>query len=418
MAEAEQLGVWLDGIRVAELSRSKAGGINCLYSDEALERWPQNSPLLSCSLPLGARRMEALAFCRGLLPEGRALQALAHDAELATSDTFGLIERYGRDVAGALVIGAEPPDEERYGVEEYSEESLREAVEDLEEHPLGSHEDSELSLAGLQDKLLLVKLADGSWGRPLRGRPSTHILKRDDARFGGLIEAEAECMRLASAAGLSDVEVGLETLGDARCLIVSRFDRTVDGEEVRRIHQEDLCQALGIDPSEAKGRAKYERAGGPTLRKAAGLLDSYAADPEAELDRLLAATTFTVLIGNADAHGKNLALLHPEPERIELAPLYDTVPTVLWPKLRSDAAMSIGAQVSLPDVGFKDLLREARIWRHPEDRSREVVRSTISAVVEAVGNEVIRTRSPLAKQIRGRAKGLLAEDKRLGSGVG
>jgi serine/threonine-protein kinase HipA len=418
MADTEQLGVWLDGVQVAALSKTKAGGISCLYSEEALERWPQNSPLLSCSLPLGVRRMEALAFCRGLLPEGRALQALAHDAELATSDTFGLIERYGRDVAGALVIGAEPPDEERYGVEEYSEESLREAVEDLEEHPLGSHEDSELSLAGLQDKLLLVKLSDGSWGRPLRGRPSTHILKRDDARFSGLIEAEADCMRLASAAGLSDVEVGLQTLGDERCLIVSRFDRTVDGEQVRRIHQEDLCQALGIDPSENKGRAKYERAGGPTLRQAAGLLDSYAADPEAELDRLLAASAFTVLIGNADAHGKNLALLHPEPERIELAPLYDTVPTVLWPRLRTDAAMSIGAQPSLPDVGLADLLREARIWRHPEERSREVVRSTISAVLEAIAAEVITARSPVAKHVKQRAKGLLREERKLGSGAG
>jgi serine/threonine-protein kinase HipA len=359
--------------------------------------------------------MEALAFCRGLLPEGRALQTLAHNAELATSDTFGLIERYGRDVAGALVIGAEPPDEARYGVEEYSEESLQEAVEDLDEHPLGAHDDSELSLAGLQDKLLLVRLSDGCWGRPLRGRPSTHILKLDDGRFPGLIEAEAECMRLASAVGLSRVEVELQTLGEQKCLIVSRFDRSVVDGEVNRIHQEDLCQALGIDPSSAQGRAKYERAGGPTLKRAAELLDSYGADPEAELDRLLEATTFTVLIGNADAHGKNLALLHPEPDRVELAPLYDTVPTILWPKLRTDAAMSIGAQVSLPDVGLGELLREARIWRHPEGRSQEVVHSTLVKLTEALEDEVVPSKSPLAKHVQRRTKGLLAEYKKLSS---
>jgi serine/threonine-protein kinase HipA len=406
MTDAEQLGVWLDGVRVAEFSKSKDGGISCAYNEEALERWPQNSPLLSCSLPLGARRMEALAFCRGLLPEGRALQTLAHQAGLATNDTFGLIARYGRDVAGALVIAAEPPDEERYGVEEYSDQRLQEAVEDLDEHPLGSHDDSELSLAGLQDKLLLVKQPGGGWGRPLHGRPSTHILKLDDARRPGLIEAEAECLRLAAAAGLGDVEVELQTLGEQRCLIVSRFDRALEDGEIGRIHQEDLCQTLGIDPSDAKGRAKYEAAGGPSLKEAAGLLDSYAADPEAELDQLLAAITFTVLIGNADAHGKNLALLHPEPERIELAPLYDTVPTVLWPKLRTDAAMSIGAQVSLPAVGLKDLVREARIWRHPEERSVDVIRATIERVLEAVEGGVVPGDSQVAKHIGKRAKGL------------
>ncbi len=412
MAKAERLGVWLDGVRVAELSQSRTGGTSCIYSEEALERWPQNSPLLSCSLPLGTRHMDALAFCRGLLPEGRALQTLAHNAGLATSDTFGLIERYGRDVAGALVIGAEPPNEERYGIERYSGESLRAAIEDLDEHPLGAHDDSELSLAGLQDKLLLVKLPDGSWGRPQRGCPSTHILKLDDARYPGLIEAEAECLRLASAAGLSEIEVETQTLGEQRCLIVSRFDRAVEGGETSRIHQEDLCQALGIDPSDAEGRAKYASAGGPTLRQAAELLDSYAADPGAELDRLLATTTFTVLIGNADAHGKNLALLHPEPERIELAPLYDTVPTTLWPRLRTDAAMPIGAQISLPDVGLEDLVREARIWRHPEDRSREVIRATSTVVLDAVRDGVIPGNSAVAKYVRKRAQGLLAQGRR------
>lgn len=56
------------------------------------------------------------------------------------------------------------------------------------------------------------------------------------------------------------------------------------------------------------------------------------------MSRLLGAATFTVLIGNADAHGKNVALLHPSPDRVALAPLYDMVPTVFWPTLRKRAA--------------------------------------------------------------------------------
>jgi serine/threonine-protein kinase HipA len=128
---------------------------------------------------------------------------------------------------------------------------------------------------------------------------------------------------------------------------------------------------------------------------------------EAQLDRLVAIVTFTVLIGNADAHGKNVAFLHPEPGRIELAPLYDTVPTVLWPKLRREAAMSIGAQVSLPDVTLADIVREARMWRHPADRAEEAARGTIATVTSALDQEVIERGSAVAKFVTKRARQLL-----------
>lgn len=405
---AESLGVWLDGVRVADLERRAAPGIACRYTKEALDLWPQNSPVLSCDLPLGPRPRDALAFCRGLLPEGNALLAMAQRARLAADDTFGLLARYGRDVAGALIVAPEAPDERRFGVEPYSAEGLEEAIDELDDHPLGVYDDSELSLAGLQDKLLLVELEGDGWGRPLRGRPSTHILKRDDPRHPGLVEAEAQCLALAGAAGLTGIEVRLETIGDSACLIVSRFDRAVGPDGLRRIHQEDLCQALGIDPENRRRRAKYEWAGGPSFRRAAELLDSYAADPAAELDRLAAIVTFTTLIGNADAHGKNLALLHPAPERVRLAPLYDTVPTALWPRLRREAAMSIGAQVLLADVTMRDILREARAWRHPEDRAHEAALSTVAAVTEGIEREAIPPDSAVARFVRRRAAELTA----------
>lgn len=400
---ARILGVWMDGLRVAELRNGPGHSIRCAYSDEALQRWPRNSPLISCSLPLGPKPLEASAFCKGLLPEGRALQTLADQAGLATNDTFGLLARYGRDVAGALVISDEGPEERRFGVEPYTPESLIEQVENLEDHPLGAYDDSELSLAGLQDKLLLVRLEDGSWGRPLRGRPSTHILKVDNLRYPGLIEAEAHCLLLARAVGLSDVEVEVETIGEARCMIVSRFDRHVDREGVRRIHQEDLLQALGIDPDGSKRRAKYEAGGGPRLKNAAQLLDSYAQDPPAQLDRLVAAATFTAVIGNADAHAKNLAFLHRSPGEIELAPLYDTVPTALWPKLRPEAAMAIGGQVTLADVTVSDVVREAAVWPHPRDRAERVARETAEALTQALAENVIPPDSAVAELVAHRA---------------
>ncbi|HET9197938.1 MAG TPA: HipA domain-containing protein [Solirubrobacterales bacterium] len=406
-----RLGVWLDGVRVADLETA-GERIRCRYTEEALERWPLNSPLLSCSLPLDSRPADALPFCVGLLPEGQALQALAQQAALPVTDAFGLLARYGRDVAGALVImpGDDPPDPSEFGVQPYDAAALEGAVAELDDFPLGVHDDSELSLAGIQDKLLLVQLPDGAWGRPTGGRPSTHILKRDDLRYPGLIEAEAHCLLLARSAGLTTVDVELTELASYPCLIVSRYDREVVGtEEVRRIHQEDLCQALAIDPRQNRGRAKYERAGGPSLRQAAQLLGAYAADGQLELDRLIAAVTFAVLIGNSDAHGKNLSLLHPDPENVALAPLYDTVPTALWPRLRTEAAMAIGGQPMLPDVGLADILREAIRWPHPSQRVGRIAGETVEAVLAALEAERIPADGEVAKLISKRGKRLLAK---------
>lgn len=404
----KRLGVWLDDVRVAELEERRWPEIRCRYTQAALQSAPLNSPLLSCSLPLGGGPQDATAFCQGLLPEGQALQAMAARAGVAVNATFELLGRYGRDVAGALVIGTEEPAERQFGTETYNAATLANAIEELDDYPLGVHDDSELSLAGLQDKLLLVRLKDGKWARPLGGCPSTHILKVDDPRHRGLIAAESLCLDLARSAGLTTANSELVQIGGNQCLIISRFDRQIVGGEVRRIHQEDLCQALGVDPVGARGRAKYEDGGGPTLRQTAGLLDAYAVDSRRQLDRLVAAITFTILIGNADAHGKNLALLHSTQENIELAPLYDTVPSALWANLRTKAAMAIGGQVDLSQVSLEDIVREAKTWPHSDKRARKVALDTINKMTNALDSEMIPNDSDVAALVRERAGTLLS----------
>ncbi|HEX3517932.1 MAG TPA: HipA domain-containing protein [Solirubrobacteraceae bacterium] len=384
MAKAEPLGVWLHGIRVADLMARRPWELHCTYTEEALEKWPGLSPVLSCSLPLQARRMNASVFAAGLLPEGQHRQALAQRLGVAANDIHSLLKRFGRDVAGALIIAEQEPPARPGTVIPYDTDSLEQEVLGLPERPLAIHADSELSIAGLQDKLLLVRLPGGGWGRPAHGYPSSHILKVDDPVRPGLVDAEAQCLELAAIVGLTNVQAELETIGEKSCLIVSRFDRRVLPDETGgRIHQEDLCQALARDPEAGMRRGKYQSAGGPSLNEAAELLDRYAQDPREQLDRLLAAATFTVLIGNADAHGKNIALLHPTTEHIELAPLYDTVPTVLWPKLRRQGAMSVSGRYELDAITIADLVEEARSWRHDPRRARLVVTETAAAVLEA-----------------------------------
>ncbi len=407
MAKLEPLGVWLDDVLIATFTAKKPWDLRCVYTEEALGRWPGLSPVLSCSLPLQTARLDASVFSNGLLPEGQHRHVLAQSLGVAANDLYSLLARFGRDVAGALVIGVEEPASRTPAVIEYTPGTLEEEVLGLQDRPLAIHDDSELSIAGLQDKLLLVAMRDGGWGRPAHGYPSTHILKADDPLRPGLVQAESECLLLASKVGLTTVDARVETIGDRLCLIVSRFDRELleDGG-VRRVHQEDLCQALARDPAGGMGRGKYERAGGPSLREAAGLLDRYAASPAEQLDRLLAAATFTVLIGNADAHGKNLALLHPTGEHVELAPLYDTVPTVLWPELRGEGAMTVNGTRELAAVTAKDLVAEAMSWPHEESRARRVVVGTVDAVRAAT--DALDGESPVAVQVRGRSEQMLA----------
>ena len=67
-----------------------------------------------------------------------------------------------------------------------------------------------------------------------------------------------------------------------------------------------------MDAAANRGRAKYQRGGGggPGLHEAAGLLDAYAEDAQAELAQLVSALAFTIAVGNADAHAKNVSFLH------------------------------------------------------------------------------------------------------------
>ena len=385
MVRREPLGVWFEGIRVAELQARRPWDLRCVYSAEALERWPGQVPLLSCSLPLQSRLADASVFASGLLPEGQHRLALAAELKVAAHDTYALLSRFGRDVAGALTISATEPDERVGGVMPYTNEALEAEVADLPNRPLGIHDDSELSIAGLQDKLLLIKLGDGQWGRPIHGLPSTHILKLDDRQRPGLVEAEANCLALARELGLTSVEAHTERIADTLCLVVARFDRRIaeDGT-VTRIHQEDVCQALARDPEAAHGRGKYEDCGGPSFREVAGLLDRYAREPQREIDKLVSVVTFTMLIGNADAHGKNIALLHPAVGEVELAPLYDTVPTALWPRLRKDGAMAVNGRWALAEITVDDVAAEAAGWRFDPARARRVALDTAERLLDAV----------------------------------
>lgn len=108
-----------------------------------------------------------------------------------SQDAIGLLERIGRDVAGAASVGrtrpGDRPDYRRVG----SAADLERLIEELPRRPfLAGEEGVSLSLAGAQEKLP-VAVVDGTIAIPLAGTPSTHILKPDNRHLYGSVHNEA-----------------------------------------------------------------------------------------------------------------------------------------------------------------------------------------------------------------------------------
>ena len=61
---------------------------------------------------------------------------------------------------------------------------------------------------------------------------------------------------------------------------------------------------------------------------------------------------FNLIVGNADAHGKNFSMLYRKGGAC-LAPLYDLLSTVYYPKFTSDLAMKIGKCATLENLEVK-----------------------------------------------------------------
>jgi serine/threonine-protein kinase HipA len=313
---------------------------------------------LSVSLPLrAAPHVGAVArnwFCN-LLPEGAVRQAIAERLRIPADDDFELLAAIGGECAGAVSL--QPP-EPRPLPPDHGELDLDTALylqgDDAGEAAWAmAGAPQRLSLAGAQDKLAVVVAADGRLRLPRAGEPSSHILKPDSRRFPGIRDAEALGLALARDIGLQAASARLLEVMGRPALLVERYDRSraADGTP-RRLHQEDFCQALGYAE-----RLKYQDRGGPSLAMCSALLRRLALGPAA-VQGLLDWVAFNALIGNADAHAKNLSLLIDADGRRRLAPFYDLVPTVYLPESQVERApaLRIGDASRIDRIRRQDLL--------------------------------------------------------------
>ena len=196
-------------------------------------------------------------FLENLLPEGRALDIVATTHQVSKNNIYGLIRQLGRETAGALAFLPEDgtPELQATTRREITRDELRQRINDRANLPFAVWDDRiRMSIAGYQDKLA-VFLDDQRTYLVEGALATTHILKPEptDARLTMLVANEHFCMRLAQRLGLDSAPVSILRLPEP-VLVVKRFDRARELDQVRRLHMIDACQALNLPVS-----YKYER---------------------------------------------------------------------------------------------------------------------------------------------------------------
>ncbi len=338
MNPKKTLTVRLNKSFVGYLEQNQQGKFVFTYS-------PENNIPLSLSLPIREEAYEdkeCRGFFEGLLPEGEQVRIdIGKKYGINPKNEFSLLKTIGYDCAGAVSFTdyEETPKKLRNEFiavrgKKFTDDSLEEYINELPRKPLlTSSEGLRLSLAGAQDKMAVV-LVDGTVSLPFKDVPTTHILKPAIKGVEDSIENEYICLKTAKAMGLNVCNCEIRSTKNLKYLLLERYDRDVQDGKVRRIHQEDFCQAKNIISS-----FKYEREGGIRIKDCYEII-MQTKTPAVSALELTNRIIFNYLIGNADAHGKNFSILYTE-NGILLAPAYDILCTAIYPNLTKNMAMKI-----------------------------------------------------------------------------
>jgi serine/threonine-protein kinase HipA len=340
-----ELIVYLSLRRAGRLIRKSNGNLQFRYDPD------YQGPAISWALPI-QKAAHPHAICHavfgGLLLEGDARIALARNLGVSVSNDYALLEALGGDCAGAVTLlppESELPTTARRG--QIDERRLDALLRELPQRPLAANSEAgtRLSLAGAQPKLPII-IDEQGMGLPLNAAAATtHIVKPEPSRFPGLVDNEAFCMELARAVELPVATVSKRaSVSGLSYLLVERYDRDLTADPIRRLHQEDICQALGR-PSDRK----YQSEGGPSVAEVVELLRLCSPMVARDLVTLWRALVLNWLIGNCDAHAKNFSLLYDAGNPM-LAPLYDLVSTTIYPELTRRLAMSIDGARQIDEV--------------------------------------------------------------------
>jgi len=353
----------LDGQLTGRVVRDTRGRISLIYDDNWREA--ENAYPLSLSMPLALSRHgndKIDPFLWGLLPDNElVLDQWARKFQVSALNAFSLISAVGEDCAGAVqfvrperldsVLGQHPPE-----IEWLDEADIAKRLRTLREDQSAwriPHDTGQFSLAGAQPKTALL-FQNGTWGVPSGRVPTTHILKPPTAAFDGHAENEHFSLELARALDLPVVDSRIMHFQDEIAIVVERYDRLPTEAGIRRVHQEDICQALAILPTH-----KYQNEGGPGIDDIVQLLRTHSGAPREDVDTFIDSVAFNWLIVGTDAHAKNYALLIGAQGRVRLAPFYDVASILPYAQIdikKAKLSMKLGGEYRLSNI-------QARHWR-------------------------------------------------------
>lgn len=334
---ADELYVLLEDSLAGRVTRRR-GTLRFVYDEEYRERGTATP--LSVSMPIETAEHADRAvgpWLAGLLPDSESVLARWSRTFHVTNSPFALLGTpVGEDCAGAVRFVTEERLDaalSRQGsVEWLDEQSVATRLRDLKRDGtswLGSDVSGRFSLAGVQAKTALL-YQDRRWGVPSGAAATSHILKPAMTGFADHDLNEHLCLSAARRMGLMAAKTQIATFEDQTAIIAERYDRVATAKGwIRRIHQEDVCQALGFPPDR-----KYQNDRGPTPSAILNLLRRVLPGREADAAalRFLDALTLNWLICGTDAHSKNYSILLAG-RQVRLAPLYDVASALPYPDM-------------------------------------------------------------------------------------
>jgi serine/threonine-protein kinase HipA len=359
-----ELDVLIEGALIGRVGANKAGRLSFDYEP----RW-RDSPSgysLSVSMPLGNvtyLHNKVSPFLWNLLPENpNVLQRWGQQYHVSAANPFKLLGFVGADVPGAAQFF---PPADLNAVQAQRKPSIDWiSLDELSQRLSQLHSDAaavrrpgdvgKMSLPGAQAKSAFCWDEHRKrWGVPSGRAPTTHIIKPAIPGFDGLVENEHLCLQIASRLGLPAARSTVLALDGTTYIVVERFDRLPPAPGsafVQRVHQEDMCQALGLMP----GR-KYQQDGGPGIADIVTLIRRVSSNQDADVDRFLDANAFNWLIGGTDAHAKNYSFLISAGDEIRLSPLFDLSSQLTYPELiEQRVAMAIGGRYDIPRIALSE----------------------------------------------------------------
>jgi serine/threonine-protein kinase HipA len=397
-AKNPELGIWMNGERVGTW-RVTNRGLHEFQYDAVWTNSPSAS-VLSLTLPFlpGNDVFSGTVvenFFENLLPDNREIRSrIQARFGITSARGFDLLTEIGRDCVGAIQIVPEqdaPDGWNRIDAEPLTDQE----VENVLSSVLGitgiARTDAEfrISLAGAQEKTALLRYG-GRWCLPRGATPTTHIFKLPLGFVGNMranlstsVENEWLCSKIVHAFGLPIAETEIGIFGQAKALVVTRFDRkpSTDRAFIVRIQQEDFCQANGVSPS-----LRYESDGGPGIASILRILEGSATALE-DRSRFLKTQILFWMLAATDGHAKNFSIFHLPRSQFRSTPLYDVISA--WPIIGSKANQLPWREASLA-MAVRGKNAHYRLHEIQRRHFNEVARrSGVGADAEPLINELV-----------------------------